>query len=199
MKPLPATERGRRTRAAIVAAAAELMHQHGLAGVSMDGVLAASGAGKSQLYHYFDSRRDLAVAVLHHQFERVMAAQPALRDPACDGLEVWRDQVLTTLLEHGYAMCPLGAFVGQVDDEPELSTTLAELFDRWQAALAEMVDRARGHGRVRQDVDPGDAGRMLLAALEGGTMLAHVHRQATPLRQSLDAAIALLTTGRAAG
>jgi AcrR family transcriptional regulator len=193
MKTPPATERGRRTRTAIVTAAAELMHRHGLAGPSMDDVLAASGTGKSQLYHYFDNRQDLAAAVLAHQFDRVLAAQPALLDPECADLRTWRDQVLVAHRASGYGMCPLGAFVGQVDDEPELSKILAGLFDRWEGHLASLVSRARDEGRVRSDLDPEDAGRMLLAALEGGTILAHLHRHPADLKRSLDAAIAVLT------
>jgi AcrR family transcriptional regulator len=64
---------------AIVSAAAKLMHERGFAAPSMDDVLAASGAGKSQVHHHFDGRQDLRVAVLHHQFDLVMAAQPAGR------------------------------------------------------------------------------------------------------------------------
>ena len=196
MKALPATERGRRARAAILTAAARLMHQHGMAGPSVDDVLAASGAGKSQFYHYFESRRDLAAAVLYHQFDRVMAAQPALRDPDYADLRGWRDQVLAAHRDSSYGTCPLGVFVGQVD-EPELNSILAELFGRWEKGLADLVARARDHGSVRSDVDLEDAGRMLLAALEGGTMLAHVHRQPIALKRSLDAAIAVLTAGKA--
>jgi AcrR family transcriptional regulator len=193
MKALPATERGRRTRDAILSAAAQVMQQQGLAGPSVDDVLAASGAGKSQFYHYFDSRQDLAAAVLYHQFDRVMAAQPSLRDSDCADLRAWRDQVVGAHRDSSYGMCPLGVFVGQVDDEPELNSILAELFGRWERCLVDLVSCARDQGRVRSDVDPEDAGRMLLAALEGGTMLAHVHRQSTALERSLDAAIAVLT------
>ncbi|MEU9883685.1 TetR/AcrR family transcriptional regulator [Streptomyces phaeochromogenes] len=193
MKALPATERGRRTRGAILSAAARMMEQQGLAGPSVDDVLAAADAGKSQFYHYFDSRRDLAAAVLHHQFERVMEAQPALRDPDRADLAAWRDQVVAAHRDSAYGMCPLGVFAGQVDDEPELSSILAELFGRWEKGIAGLVSRARDQGRVRTDVDPEDAGRMLLAALEGGALLAHVQRQSTALECSLDAAIAVLT------
>lgn len=193
MKTPPATERGRRTRDAILSTAARIMERKGMAGPSVDDVLAASGAGKSQFYHYFDSRRDLTAAVLYHQFERVMAAQSALRDPDHADLRAWRDEVVLAHRDSAHGMCPLGVFVGQTDDEPELSGILAELFGRWEKALAELVARARDQGRVRSDVDPENAGRLLLAALEGGAMLAHVHRRSTALEQSLDAAIAVLT------
>jgi len=197
MKSLPATERGRRTRAAIVTAAARLMRLHGLAGPSVDDVLAASGTGKSQFYHYFDSRLDLAAAVLHHQYDRIMEAQPALRDLDHADLLAWRDQVMAAYHKSSHGMCPLGTFAGQVDDEPQLNDILDELFDRWEKALADLVSHARDQGRVRPDVDPEDAGRLLLAALQGGAMISHIHRLPTALERSLDAAIAVLTAGDA--
>jgi TetR/AcrR family transcriptional repressor of nem operon len=186
MKPLPSTERGRRTRAAIVTAAARLMQERGLASPSIDDVLAASNAGKSQLYHYFDGKQDLAVAVLHHQFERVMAAQPSLADPACADLGQWRAEVLLAHRESGMGTCPLGVFVGQVDQDPVLRDTLAGLFRRWQDALAGLVDRAVRAGGVIPDTDPAAAGRALLTALQGGIMLAHLHGEPEPLVQAVD-------------
>ena len=49
----PRTGRGRASRERIVEHAAELFAERGVAGASLDDVLAAAGAGKSQLYHYF--------------------------------------------------------------------------------------------------------------------------------------------------
>jgi AcrR family transcriptional regulator len=185
MLPLPTTARGRRSRAAIIEAAARLMHERGLASPSMDDVLVASGTGKSQLYHYFNGKQDLAIAVLHHQFERVMAEQPSLRDLACDDLGRWRDEVLQAQLTSGLGTCPLGAFVGQVDDAPVLQDTLVGLFARWQDAIADLVMRALRAGRVRPDIDPAATGCVLLTALQGGTMLSHLRGEAQPLAQAL--------------
>jgi TetR/AcrR family transcriptional regulator, transcriptional repressor for nem operon len=200
MKQLPSTERGRRTRAAIVTAAARLMQERGLASPSMDDVLAASSAGKSQLYHYFDGKQDLAVAVLHHQFERVMAAQPSLGDPACADLGQWRAEVLLAHRESGMGTCPLGVFVGQVDQDPVLRDTLAGLFRQWQDALAGLVDRAVRAGRVLPDTDPATAGRALLTALQGGIMLAHLHGEPEPLAHAVDHVVDGLTgSARAPG
>jgi AcrR family transcriptional regulator len=186
MKPLPTTERGRRSRAGIVTAAARLMQERGLASPSMDDVLAASDAGKSQLYHYFDGKQDLAVAVLHHQFERVMAAQRSLGDPACSDLRQWRDEVLLAHRESGMGTCPLGVFVGQVDQDPVLRDTLADLFRRWQDAIAGLVGRSVREGRVLPDTDPAEAGRALLTALQGGIVLAHLHGEPEPLTRAVD-------------
>lgn len=70
--------RGLRSRAAIVDAAATMMRHGGVASTSLDDVLAAAGCGKSQLYHYFEDRADLIRAVIDHQVELILAAQPAI-------------------------------------------------------------------------------------------------------------------------
>src|ERR1051325_6216845 len=50
------TARGAKTRARIVAAAADLMYVKGVGATTLDDVLAASGVSKSQLYHHFDGK-----------------------------------------------------------------------------------------------------------------------------------------------
>jgi TetR/AcrR family transcriptional regulator, transcriptional repressor for nem operon len=192
MKPLPTTTRGRRTRAAILGSAAQLMHERGMAAASMDDVLLASGAGKSQLYHYFDDRRDLCAAVLQHQFERVRAAQPSLDDPSCTDLRTWRDEVLDAFRDSGGGTCPLGAFAAQTDGDPFLRETLTTLFDRWQQALSDLVRRADAAGSLRPGTDSKAAGLALLTAHQGGTLLAHLHRSEEPLARALDDVIARL-------
>lgn len=191
---MPTTDRGRRSRAVIVAAAARLMHDHGLAAPTVDEVLAASGTGKSQFYHYFDGRQDLAVAVLHHQFDLIMAAQPALTDPSCDDLVRWRNEVLLAHRDSDLGSCPLGVFVGQADGDPLLRDTLNALFSQWEDALRRLVARARAADRTAP-VDPAIAARGLLVALQGGTLLAHLRHDPGLLVQALDGALDGVLTG----
>ena len=49
----PRTGRGRASRERIVERAADLFAERGIAGTSVDEVLAAAKAGKGQFYHYF--------------------------------------------------------------------------------------------------------------------------------------------------
>ncbi|HUE95440.1 MAG TPA: helix-turn-helix domain-containing protein, partial [Longimicrobiaceae bacterium] len=63
----PVTTRGRASKARIVEAAARLMHVNGVAATSVDEVLAESGAGKSQFYHYFRTKDELVEGVLEYR------------------------------------------------------------------------------------------------------------------------------------
>jgi TetR/AcrR family transcriptional regulator, transcriptional repressor for nem operon len=195
----PATMKGQQAKAAITATAARMMHDRGMAATSLDDVLAASGAGKSQMYHYFKNKGELTKAVLHHQFERIMAAQPSLTDEAAADLTQWRAEVLEASRVSGHGNCPLGAFAGQVDGSPELRAALAGLFESWRSAISALVRRSQRAGLLAEDVDPEEAGFVLLAALEGGAMLAHLRDEDTPLVAMLDSGLSSIGVPPPAG
>src|SRR5579871_5739436 len=81
------TEQGRATRGRIVAAAAALIGERGVAGTSLDDVRAATNSSKSQLYHYFGDKHGLVAAVIDHQSAAVLGAQAQ----ALDAVQDWRD------------------------------------------------------------------------------------------------------------
>jgi TetR/AcrR family transcriptional regulator, transcriptional repressor for nem operon len=186
----PATSKGQRSKSLITETAARLMHEKGIDATSLDDVLAASRTGKSQAYHYFSGKEDLVAAVLEFQFSRVMAAQPVLHDETCTDLGRWRQEVLAANESGGFAGCPLGAFAGQLDGSTSLEALYTDLFARWQAALAALVDRARSAGRLPPSTSPTDTALVLLGALEGGCMLSHVRHRQDDLERMLDAALA---------
>ena len=73
MPDKPRTERGRASRERIVERAAELFAERGVTATSLDEVLAAAGAGKSQLYHYFRGRDELVAAAVGLRCAQVLA------------------------------------------------------------------------------------------------------------------------------
>lgn len=193
-RALPATERGRRTRAALVEAAATLMYERGVAHTSIDDVLAYCGAGKSQMYHYFATKHDLVCAVIELQYANVVAGQPRL-----ERLATWRDFDLWAtafLARHetsaGPLACRLGRFAAEVDDDPALRAVLAGAFAAWEAHLAAGVGRLQRSGQVRADADPAALASAVMAAVQGGILLARVHRDGAPLRRAVEMAMAHL-------
>jgi AcrR family transcriptional regulator len=61
---LTQSERRERTRSALVAAARQLFAEHGFAESSRDEIAERAGVTRGALYHYFDSKTDLAAAVV---------------------------------------------------------------------------------------------------------------------------------------
>ncbi len=186
----PLTARGRATRERILAAAAALIHRDGVTGTSLDDVRAATGASKSQLYHYFRDKSALVNEVIERQVELVLAAQePALS--AADsmaGLRRWRDRVVeinTRPEAHG---CPLGRLAGELaETDPAARAALAAGFLRWQQRLAAGLTAM--HQRGELDGDPDTLAEALLAALQGGILLARTSGSVASLEAALDLAI----------
>ena len=75
------TSRGAATRERIVAGAAALIYERGVASTSLDDIMAATRTSKSQLYHYFADKDALVLVVIRHQLDQIIAGQETeLRD-----------------------------------------------------------------------------------------------------------------------
>lgn len=186
----PPTARGRRTREAIVDAAADLMHERGIAATGVGDVLRASGTGKSQLYHYFDGKSDLVLAVIDRQLERVLAAQPALDGAAEEDVRAWAAALFELHRDGGGPFaCPLGVFSGQVDAQPRWREHQAAAFRQWQDRIAALLARGQVDGVVDPARDAGEMAVAVLAAVQGGLMLARLHRDLQVLSLALGAAV----------
>jgi TetR/AcrR family transcriptional regulator, transcriptional repressor for nem operon len=193
-RALPATERGRRARASIIDAAATLMYQKGVSMTSLDDVLAAAGSGKSQLYHYFDSKADLVAAVIERQLELVLARQPNLTHiDSWEGIDAWVSEILTAHSAPGGPFaCPLGTMAAELKNDETFRPLLDEAFRRWEAPLANGLQTIQDRGQLVADADPRRLASAVIAALQGGMLLARVRGDIAPLRDTLEAAVAQL-------
>lgn len=198
-RALPVTERGRRARASIIDAAATLMYQKGVSMTSLDDVLAAAGSGKSQLYHYFDSKADLVAAVIERQLELVLARQPILAHiESWDGIDAWVSEILTAHSAPGGPFaCPLGTMAAELKNDPTFRPLLDNAFRRWEAPLARGLQTIQDRGELVADADPNRLASTVIAALQGGMLLARVRGDIAPLRDTLEGAVEQLRHWRA--
>jgi TetR/AcrR family transcriptional regulator, transcriptional repressor for nem operon len=188
---LPSTAQGRRTRAAIVDAAAALVYQRGVAASTLDDILTESGAGKSQLYHYFDDKADLIVAVISRQIELILLAQPLIFEiQSIEGLQTWADAIVAVHAGPGGPFsCPLGTMAAELKNDPAYRPALADAFAKWQQPLYDGLERMRQRGSLRPDDDPRRLAAALLGALQGGMLLARVADDVAVLRDTLQSAV----------
>ena len=150
------TARGAATRARIVAAAASLVYERGIAGTSLDDVMAKTGTSKSQLYHYFADKDALIGAVIKAQLGRIIAAQEAgLHEVSSwEGLQRWCDHFVTaTRATHGAGGCPLGSLVGELADQSEPARLCSRSARQWQSYLSEGFEAMRDNGELAAQAD----------------------------------------------
>jgi TetR/AcrR family transcriptional repressor of nem operon len=190
------TEQGRATRGRIVAAAATLIGEQGVAGTSLDDIRAATNSSKSQLYHYFGDKHGLVHAVIDHQSVVVLGAQAEALDAVQDwrDLERWVDWMVAMVEQQGArGGCPIGTLAAALADTDErFRVALNDAFDSWREAIGGALARLRQNHLLAADTDLEVLTTTTLAAIQGGLLLAKTSRDTAQLRAALDGAIAQL-------
>jgi AcrR family transcriptional regulator len=195
------TARGAATRERIVLAAAELMAAKGVAATTLDEVRVASGTSKSQLYHHFADKDALVHEVVAHQAAVVLERQSRLLRGVSSfaGLRRWRDAVLQrNELRSGAYGCEIGTLAAELSDTDEAARqALAGHFATWETLLADGFRRMRDNGTLRAEADPATRSVAVMAALQGGYLLAQTAHDTEPMRVALDMALAHVETLKA--
>ena len=189
----PKTGRGRASRERIVERAAELFAQRGIAGTSVDEVLAAAGAGKGQFYHYFRSRDELTAAAVGHRCAQVVSGLTAALGGVSSMVQL--ERALAGFVDEfersGLAGCPIGTLSSEVSGRNEEARLHAAAgFDAWEKLLADVLERMRERGELRTDAVPGALATGLLASLEGGMVLSQARRDMASLRTAVQTGLA---------
>ncbi|MFF5189163.1 TetR/AcrR family transcriptional regulator [Streptomyces sp. NPDC000345] len=169
------------SRERMITGAAGLLGEHGAAGVSIDRVLAHSGAPRGSVYHHFPRGRtqliDEAVVFAGDFIARLI--EDALDDPdplrAVDGFfTLWRDRLVRGDFRVG---CPVVAVaVESADAAPEAARSAAAAFARWQQALATLLLR---HGLTEERSRRLAA--FVVAAVEGAVVMCRAERSTAPI------------------
>ena len=152
----PLTERGRRSRERIVDAAAAAVAERGAGGCSLDQILEAAGASKSQLYHYFSDKGDLVRAVIARRLGETVDCQGPLlggarqlrRHPALVRWMIDENETQAARLPARHAR--------QRARRPRRSrrADLAGGFDTWMGYVIDGLARMQARGDLAADADP---------------------------------------------
>jgi hypothetical protein len=93
------------------------------------------------------------------------------------------------LLDGAYG-CPLGSLASElVDRDDDMRLAFARHFEEWLGLLATGLDRMRASGVLRPDADPDRLATGLMAALQGGYLLAQTARDVAPMKIALGMAV----------
>jgi TetR/AcrR family transcriptional regulator, transcriptional repressor for nem operon len=190
------TRKGAQTRQRIVAAAASLILEQGVARTTLEDVRAEAGVSSSQIYHYFADKEALVLAVVDYQADAVVGGihEPVLAAiDGIDGLRAWRDMIVS-IQENGGCVggCPLGSLGSELAELDHAARRgVAAGYRRWETAIRNCLQGMHERGQLAPAADPGQLATATLAALQGGLLLAQIERSVRPLAAALDAMIAL--------
>ena len=180
-------------REAIVQAAKDLIWEQGYEAMSPRDVLERSGAGQGSLYHHFRGKRDLAAQALWEMNAELRAvADRVFGRPERPPLDRVR-RFLDVLARDPLKGCRVGrvAMESSIENE-ELRAPVAAWFEYVEAKLRETFDEARAAGQIGADVHSGDLALTVVAAVQGGYVLARAHADPEAMRRALAGALALI-------
>jgi TetR/AcrR family transcriptional regulator, lmrAB and yxaGH operons repressor len=165
--------------------AAEVMRERGAAGVTIDEVLARSGAPRGSVYYHFpEGRNQILTEALQYAGE---ALTELIDEAAVKGgmylvrqfVKFWKDLLVESDFTAG---CPVvAAAIGSAEDEPQLTTVAGSIFRRWRDALTRAF--------VGDGFDEPCAASLAItciASLEGAVMLSRSTRSVDPLLDVAD-------------
>jgi TetR/AcrR family transcriptional repressor of nem operon len=188
------TRRDSETRERILLATAALLRERGAAATTLDDICLASATSKSQLYQHFDDKDAIVVAAVEARAAGLLVDQQRalanVRD--VDDLQRWRDTVVArNAVDDGRYGCVLGSLTTQLSDRNESArVVLEEAFNRWSDLLASCLERLCLAGRLDPQADVQRLAVAIVAALQGGYILAQAARESQPLADALDMALA---------
>ena len=190
------TRKGTQTRQKIVAAAAGLILEQGVACTTLEEVRAEAGVSSSQIYHYFADKEALVRAVVDYRAQTVVGEthEPMLAAiEGIDGLRAWRDTIVSITEAAGcQGGCPLGSLGSELAELDHVARhDVAAGFSRWETAIRACLQGMRDRGQLVPAADPDQLATAMLAALEGGLLLAQIERSVRPLAAALDVMISL--------
>ena len=184
------TKKGKETRGRIIATAAKLMFENGVAGTTVEDVQREAKVSASQLYHYFKEKRDLVLAVIVYQTEQVLSTQESLLShmDSIDALRSWRDAIVQIKIKRECrGGCPIGSLASELADiDPVARIELETGFLKWEDSIRRGLRAMYERGNLRSDADPDRLALALLTALQGGLLLTQVRKETYPLETVLD-------------
>jgi len=196
--PEKLTPKGRATRERIVAAAAELMSQRGVARTTIEDIQEAAAVTTSQMYHYFADKGDLVAAVIDFQTDRVLAVQHMGLDrlECLEDLRRWRDIMVDMMRRLGcVGGCPIGSLANDLaETDPLARAQVARSFVQWETMIRAGLKAIAARGELPDGTEVDNLALATLAAIQGGLLLSQVRRDTAPLEAAVDTMIEHLRT-----
>lgn len=168
------------TRDHVIAIARKLFAEKGYNSTSVADILHEAEINSGSLYHHFETKQGLLIAVLESYRDGI---EPMLIAPAWAGvadpierifalLARYRELIVLTDCAYG---CPIGNLALEIHEpDPPVRALLSENFNRWtgfvQACLRDGADR------LPSEVDTHALAQFVLTTMEGGVMLSRTHR-----------------------
>jgi hypothetical protein len=158
----------------------------------LDEVLVTAGLDADEFDEAFAGDRSVVETLVLERIKEALSAQESLLREldSLDGLRRWRDETIRLQQADIQAGHPLGALVSWTAHHCEPARlALKSGFETWQRYLADGIRRMIVRGELTGEANAKALATSILAAVQGGVLLARTSGQIHPLEVALDTAI----------
>lgn len=180
------------TRERLIESTQQLLWERGYVGTSPNAILRHAGVGQGSMYHHFDGKPALALAAIRRSADQLRARAEA--QFTREGTAFQRISGYLNLEREVLRGCP----IGRLAQDPEiiassvLRAPVKEMFEWLRHRLADVIVEGQTGGELAADLDPVATAAALVAALQGGYVLARAVDSVEPFEQVVHGALALL-------
>jgi AcrR family transcriptional regulator len=171
---LPSTERGRRMRARLLAAAREVFERDGFLDARVTDISAAAGVAHGSFYTYFGSKTEIFRALLAGTMDDLYASMGSGSPPEDDGDDVPDDAVsridranrrFVAMYRQNTALMAL--FEQATTFDPEVRALRRATRERNVGRVRHSIERMQADGLVAADLDAEYSAHALVAMVNG--------------------------------
>jgi TetR/AcrR family transcriptional repressor of nem operon len=171
-------------RARILQEAEHVIHLKGYNHACLDEIAKACGMTKGNLLHHYNSKSELALAVLDYKIKEFQSCKVA---PICTEAvpeDAVADMFTKAELFFDGNGCKAGCFVGNIalemsDLDEAFRLRVAGFFEEWADGLSACLERCKSKGYFKPSLDARGSAEAIVALYEGAIMLARSRRDAT--------------------
>jgi AcrR family transcriptional regulator len=160
--------KGLARRAHILDTALQVFKTHGYDGATLSAVATAAGISRESMRHYFNSRDELLLAVVHAADEQVRPADAAEEER---GLfeRIIQSATRTAGVPGLAALYATLTARSVVEVGTEASAMMVERLERLRAQVTHEVQRAQAHAEIRDDLPAETLAALIIATSDGLT------------------------------
>lgn len=186
----------KRTREDILSSVHDLIHLQGFQATGLKQLFSASGTSSGSFYNYFESKDELAHALIDFQWNQLKTrilepAKTASDNPIEQVFWMLEQLEIKHLAEPDCAGCFLGNLIVELAKQDEsFKHHLMQVFDDWQTAIARMLEA--GRNQLKPEIEPTDLAEQLLVMIEGALLLGRLYNQSNRLKRHFNSVRQLL-------
>lgn len=180
------------TRERLIESTRELLWERGYVATSPKVIQQRAGAGQGSMYHHFSGKEDLALTAIRRTADELRATADA--QLSAPGTAVQRIAAYLRRERNVMRGCPIGRLTQDpgVMAAPALRAQVEETFAWLRARLAQVLAEGRERAELDRNLDPTATAAAVVAALQGGYVLARAAGTAEPFDQAVAGILALL-------